>query len=56
MFPFDLVTILEGRQIAGLVHICEAPDGLVGNAGVSASLAHRLASDPAALPPRVATP
>lgn len=31
MFPFDLVTILEERGIAGLVHICETPDGIVGN-------------------------
>jgi aminopeptidase YwaD len=31
MFPFDLVTILEERRVAGLVHICETPDGIVGN-------------------------
>jgi aminopeptidase YwaD len=31
MFPFDLVTILEERGIAGLVHVCETPDGIVGN-------------------------
>jgi aminopeptidase YwaD len=31
MFPFDLVTILEQRGIAGLVHVCETPDGIVGN-------------------------
>ncbi|MBV9944885.1 MAG: M28 family peptidase [Solirubrobacterales bacterium] len=31
MFPFDLVSILEQRGIAGLVHICETPDGIVGN-------------------------
>ena len=31
MFPFDLVTILEERGIAGLVHICETPEGIVGN-------------------------
>jgi len=31
MFPFDLVTILEERGVAGLVHICETPDGIVGN-------------------------
>jgi aminopeptidase YwaD len=31
MFPFDLVTTLEERGIAGLVHICETPDGIVGN-------------------------
>jgi aminopeptidase YwaD len=31
MFPFDLVTALEERGVAGLVHICETPDGIVGN-------------------------
>jgi Peptidase family M28 len=31
MFPFDLATTLEERRIAGLVHICETPDGIVGN-------------------------
>ncbi len=31
MFPFDLVTVLEERGIAGLVHVCETPDGIVGN-------------------------
>lgn len=31
MFPFDLVNGLEGRGIAGLVHICETPEGIVGN-------------------------
>jgi aminopeptidase YwaD len=31
MFPFDLVAILEERGAAGLVHICETPDGIVGN-------------------------
>ena len=31
MFPFDLVTVLEEREVAGLVHICETPDGIVGN-------------------------
>ena len=31
MFPFDLVTLLEARGVAGLVHICETPDGIVGN-------------------------
>lgn len=31
MFPFDLVDVLEGRGIAGLVHVCETPEGIVGN-------------------------
>lgn len=31
MFPFDLVTALQEREIAGLVHICETPEGIVGN-------------------------
>lgn len=31
MFPFDLVTILEERGIAGLVHVCETPAGIIGN-------------------------
>jgi aminopeptidase YwaD len=31
MFPFDLATILGERGIAGLVHVCETPDGIVGN-------------------------
>jgi aminopeptidase YwaD len=31
MFPFDLVTTLEERGVAGLVHVCETPDGIVGN-------------------------
>jgi aminopeptidase YwaD len=31
MFPFDLATILAERGVAGLVHICETPDGIVGN-------------------------
>jgi hypothetical protein len=31
MFPFDLVGVFEERGIAGLVHVCETPDGIVGN-------------------------
>jgi len=31
MFPFDLVGVLEERAVAGLVHICETPGGIVGN-------------------------
>lgn len=31
MFPFDLVGVLEERGIAGLVHVCETPEGIVGN-------------------------
>jgi aminopeptidase YwaD len=31
VFPFDLVTVLSARGIAGLVHVCETPDGIVGN-------------------------
>jgi aminopeptidase YwaD len=31
MFPFDLVGVLEERAVAGLVHICETPRGIVGN-------------------------
>jgi hypothetical protein len=31
MFPFDLVGVLEQRGIAGLVHVCETPEGIVGN-------------------------
>lgn len=31
MFPFDLCAQLTERGIAGFVHICETPDGIVGN-------------------------
>jgi peptidase M28-like protein len=31
VFPFDLVTVLSERGIAGFVHVCETPDGIVGN-------------------------
>ena len=31
MFPFDLCAQLTARGIAGFVHICETPDGIVGN-------------------------
>ncbi|HJS95266.1 MAG TPA: M20/M25/M40 family metallo-hydrolase [Solirubrobacteraceae bacterium] len=31
MFPFDLVGVLQERGIAGLVHVCETPEGIVGN-------------------------
>jgi peptidase M28-like protein len=31
MFPFDLVATLEARGVAGLVHVCETPEGIVGN-------------------------
>jgi aminopeptidase YwaD len=31
MFPFDLVGVLGQRGIAGLVHVCETPEGIVGN-------------------------
>ncbi len=31
MFPFDLATVLAERGVGGLVHICETPDGIVGN-------------------------
>jgi aminopeptidase YwaD len=31
VFPFDLVAVLTERGIAGLVHVCETPDGIVGN-------------------------
>jgi hypothetical protein len=31
MFPFDLSPVLEERRIAGLVHVCETPDGIVGH-------------------------
>jgi hypothetical protein len=31
MFPFDLSTELSQRGVAGFVHICETPDGIVGN-------------------------
>jgi hypothetical protein len=31
VFPFDLSTTLKEREIAGLVHICETPDGIIGN-------------------------
>lgn len=31
MFPFDLSEIFAERGVAGLVHICETPDGIVGN-------------------------
>ena len=30
VFPFDLCDELTRREIAGLVHICETPDGIVG--------------------------
>jgi aminopeptidase YwaD len=31
VFPFDLVALLSERGIAGFVHVCETPDGIVGN-------------------------
>src|SRR5579884_288069 len=31
MFPFDLVATLQERGVAGLVHVCETPEGIVGN-------------------------
>lgn len=31
VFPFDLSPLLTERRIAGFVHICETPDGIVGN-------------------------
>ena len=31
VFPFDLVALLTERAIAGIVHVCETPDGIVGN-------------------------
>lgn len=31
VFPFDLVELLSARGIAGLVHVCETPGGIVGN-------------------------
>ena len=31
MFPFDLVGVLGQRGISGLVHVCETPEGIVGN-------------------------
>ncbi|HEX3689219.1 MAG TPA: M28 family peptidase [Solirubrobacteraceae bacterium] len=31
VFPFDLVGLLSARGIAGFVHVCETPDGIVGN-------------------------
>jgi len=31
VFPFDLSGALIERGIAGLVHVCETPDGIVGN-------------------------
>ncbi|HTU97243.1 MAG TPA: M28 family peptidase [Solirubrobacteraceae bacterium] len=31
VFPFDLVELLTARGIAGLVHVCETPGGIVGN-------------------------
>jgi aminopeptidase YwaD len=31
VFPFDLVAVLSERAIAGFVHVCETPDGIVGN-------------------------
>jgi carboxypeptidase Q len=30
MFPFDLAPLLQERGIAAFVHVCEAPDGIVG--------------------------
>lgn len=30
VFPFDLSAVLEERMVAGLVHICETPDEIVG--------------------------
>jgi Peptidase family M28 len=31
VFPFDLSGVLTERGISGFVHICETPDGIVGN-------------------------
>jgi aminopeptidase YwaD len=31
VFPFDLGAVLTKRGIAGLVHVCETPDEIVGN-------------------------
>ena len=31
VFPFDLVDLLSARAIAGFVHVCETPGGIVGN-------------------------
>jgi aminopeptidase YwaD len=31
VFPFDLVALLSAREIAGFVHVCETPGGIVGN-------------------------
>ena len=31
VFPFDLVALLSARGIAGIVHVCETPDAIVGN-------------------------
>jgi hypothetical protein len=31
VFPFDLSALLTERRIAGFVHVCETPDGIVGN-------------------------
>jgi hypothetical protein len=31
VFPFDLDGVLTERRIAGFVHVCETPDGIVGN-------------------------
>jgi aminopeptidase YwaD len=31
VFPFDLCAALTERGIAGFVHVCETPDGIVGN-------------------------
>jgi hypothetical protein len=31
VFPFDLSALLTERRIAGLVHVCDTPDGIVGN-------------------------
>jgi aminopeptidase YwaD len=31
VFPFDLGGVLSERGIAGLVHVCETPDAIVGN-------------------------
>lgn len=31
VFPFDLCALLQARGVAGLIHICETPDQIVGN-------------------------
>jgi hypothetical protein len=31
VFPFDLSALLTERRIAGFVHVCETPDGIVGH-------------------------